>query len=88
MLVVTGENRLSGQSRDQTIRTLAQVGEPDHEVPDGPAEVIVARPRSLPARPGRPVITGPGQAHTHQHVSMAAEPLSLDASQAAGRTLE
>lgn len=35
VLVVAGENRLSGQSRDQSIQTLAQVGEPDMEVPNG-----------------------------------------------------
>ncbi len=35
VLVVAGENRLSGQSRDQTIQTLAQVGDPLHEVPNG-----------------------------------------------------
>lgn len=35
VLVVSGENRLSGQSRDSSIQTLAQVGDPDHEVPNG-----------------------------------------------------
>lgn len=35
VLVVAGENRLSGQSRDQSIQTLAQVGEPQAEVPNG-----------------------------------------------------
>jgi len=35
VLVVAGENRLSGQSRDQSIQTLAQVGEPEMEVPNG-----------------------------------------------------
>ncbi|RZT42093.1 thiolase family protein [Cupriavidus agavae] len=35
VLVVAGENRLSGQSRDQSVQTLAQVGEPDIEVPNG-----------------------------------------------------
>lgn len=35
VLVVAGENRLSGQSRDQSIQTLAQVGEPEVEVPNG-----------------------------------------------------
>jgi acetyl-CoA acetyltransferase len=35
MLVVAGENRLSGQSRDSSIQTLAQVGDADHEVPNG-----------------------------------------------------
>jgi acetyl-CoA acetyltransferase len=36
VLVVAGENRLTGQSRDAAIRTLAQVGHPDYEVPLGP----------------------------------------------------
>jgi len=35
VLVVAGENRLSGQSRDSAIQTLAQVGDPDYEVPNG-----------------------------------------------------
>ena len=35
VLVVAGENRLSGQSRDSSIQTLAQVGDQDHEVPNG-----------------------------------------------------
>src|ERR1700710_1362036 len=34
--VVGGENRLTGQSRDAAIQTLAQVGHPDYEVPLGP----------------------------------------------------
>jgi acetyl-CoA acetyltransferase len=36
MLVVAGENRLTGQSRDAAIQALAQVGHPDYEVPLGP----------------------------------------------------
>jgi acetyl-CoA acetyltransferase len=36
MLVVAGENRLTGQSRDASIQALAQVGHPDYEVPLGP----------------------------------------------------
>jgi acetyl-CoA acetyltransferase len=36
VLVVGGENRLTGQSRDAAIQTLAQVGHPDYEVPLGP----------------------------------------------------
>jgi acetyl-CoA acetyltransferase len=36
MLVVSGENRLTGQSRDASIAALAQVGHPDYEVPLGP----------------------------------------------------
>lgn len=36
MLVVAGENRLTGQARDNAMLTLAQVGHPDYEVPLGP----------------------------------------------------
>ncbi len=35
ILVVAGENRLTGQSRDSAIQTLAQVGEASYEVPLG-----------------------------------------------------
>lgn len=35
VLVVAGENRLTGQTRDASIQTLAQVGHPIHEVPLG-----------------------------------------------------
>jgi acetyl-CoA acetyltransferase len=35
VLVVGGENRLTGQSRDDAVKTLAGVGHPDHEVPLG-----------------------------------------------------
>lgn len=35
ILVVAGENRLTGQAVDASIQTLAQVGEPDTEVPNG-----------------------------------------------------
>jgi acetyl-CoA acetyltransferase len=35
ILVVAGENRLTGQSRDNAIQTLAQVGHIDYEVPLG-----------------------------------------------------
>ena len=35
VLVVAGENRLTGQSRDASIQTLAQVGHPRYEVPLG-----------------------------------------------------
>ncbi|GAC1421801.1 MAG: thiolase family protein [Candidatus Velthaea sp.] len=35
VLVVSGENRLTGQSRDAAIQTLAQVGHPRYEVPLG-----------------------------------------------------
>lgn len=35
VLVVAGENRLSGQQRDNAIATLAQVGDADYEVPNG-----------------------------------------------------
>jgi acetyl-CoA acetyltransferase len=36
ILVVAGENRLTGQSRDSAVQTLAQVGHPTYEVPLGP----------------------------------------------------
>src|SRR5262249_44198081 len=36
ILVVAGENRLTGQSRDAAVQTLAQVGHPIYEVPLGP----------------------------------------------------
>ena len=36
MLVVAGENRLTGQSRDASIQALAQVGHPVYELPLGP----------------------------------------------------
>ena len=35
VLVVAGENRASGQSRDSSIQTLAQVGDATHELPTG-----------------------------------------------------
>jgi acetyl-CoA acetyltransferase len=35
ILVVAGENRLTGQSRDDAVKTLAQVGHPVYEVPLG-----------------------------------------------------
>src|ERR1700733_9878907 len=36
VLVVGGENRLTGQSRDASIQALAQVGHPEYEMPLGP----------------------------------------------------
>src|SRR5512145_1647687 len=36
ILVVAGENRLTGQTRDAAVQTLAQVGHPAYEVPLGP----------------------------------------------------
>ena len=36
VLVVAGENRLTGQGRQSAIETLAQVGHPQYEVPLGP----------------------------------------------------
>ncbi len=36
ILVVAGENRMTGQSRDASVQTLAQVGHPVYEVPLGP----------------------------------------------------
>ncbi len=35
VLVAAGENRATGQSRDSSIQTLAQVGDADYEVPNG-----------------------------------------------------
>src|SRR5690606_13423689 len=35
ILVLAGENRLTGQAADTAIQTLAQVGEPQAEVPNG-----------------------------------------------------
>ncbi len=35
VLVVAGENRMTGQSRDAAVQVLAQVGHPDYEVPLG-----------------------------------------------------
>jgi len=35
VLVVAGENRLTGQSRDAAVQVLAQVGHPEYEVPLG-----------------------------------------------------
>ena len=149
ILVVAGENRLSGQSRDTSIATLAQVGHPALEVPVGAnvpayyallaaryleetgaseedlAELAVLMRRHARAHPGahlkaaitvedvmasRPIatplklldccpisdgacafvvsrrtdarsvaITGWGEGHTHQHVSMAPEDVALGA---------
>jgi acetyl-CoA acetyltransferase len=36
ILIVAGENRLTGPARDATVQTLAQVGHPRYEVPLGP----------------------------------------------------
>lgn len=36
ILVVAGENRLTGQARDSAMSTLAQVGHPEYEFPLGP----------------------------------------------------
>ena len=36
VLVVAGENRMTGQTRDAAMQTLAQVGHPEYEVPLGP----------------------------------------------------
>jgi acetyl-CoA acetyltransferase len=52
LLVVAGENRRSGQTPDQTISTLAQVGDPAHEVPNGgtvPAYYALVASRYLAA---------------------------------------
>jgi acetyl-CoA acetyltransferase len=58
VLVVGGENRLTGQSRDDAVKTLAGVGHPVHEVPLGasiPAYYALVAARHLFA-------TGAGQA--------------------------
>ncbi|WP_163849177.1 thiolase family protein [Pseudooceanicola aestuarii] len=50
VLVVAGENRLTGQSRDTSVQTLAQVGHPTAEVPTGatvPAYYALAAARYL-----------------------------------------
>lgn len=50
LLVVAGENRLTGQSRDSAIRTLAEVGHPTGELPLGatvPAYYALAASRYL-----------------------------------------
>lgn len=50
VLVVAGENRLTGQSRDTSVQTLAQVGHPTREVPTGatvPAYYALAAARYL-----------------------------------------
>ncbi len=50
VLVAAGENRLTGQSRDASIQTLAQVGHPQCEVPTGatiPAYYALAAARYL-----------------------------------------
>ena len=36
ILIVAGENRLSGEGSDRTVQTLAGVGHPDYETPFGP----------------------------------------------------
>lgn len=161
VLVVAGENRLTGQTRDQSIQTLAQVGDPQHEVPngasvpayyallanrylyetgcterdlaalsvlmrehainypgahltkpisvddvmaskpiatplkqldccpisDGAAAVIVSRDDAIPAGAPTVRISGGGQAHTHQHVSMAPDPVAIGATRAADTAL-
>ena len=51
VLVVGGENRLTGQSRDASIQALAQVGHPDYEVPLGPDARRPRRIRGADARP-------------------------------------
>ena len=47
VLVVGGENRLTGQSRDASIQALAQVGHPVYEVPLGPTIPGLLRPRGV-----------------------------------------
>lgn len=156
VLVVAGENRLSGQTTDDTLRSLAQVGHADYEVPFGAtipayyallassymhrygvreedlAELAVAMRRNAVLHPGAhyrdeitvadvmksrtiatplklldccPVsdggaafivsrdrtgatgvrIAGCGQAHTHQHVTMAGNEPQAGASESLAR---
>ncbi|MDF3834133.1 thiolase family protein [Cupriavidus basilensis] len=91
VLVVAGENRLSGQSRDQSIQTLAQVGEPDMEVPNGasvPAYYALLASRYLAetgmhadALSGFAVLMREHAAgHPDAHLR---EPMTLDAARAA-----
>jgi acetyl-CoA acetyltransferase len=151
VLVVAGENRLTGQSRDAAVATLSQVGEPTYELPFGPTiptyyalvasrymhrhgirerdlaelavamrrhaiehpdaqfhepltvdDVMASRAISTPLKlldccpvsdggaaivvsrdaavPGAIRIRGCGQAHTHQHVSAAADLTQFGAS--------
>jgi acetyl-CoA acetyltransferase len=159
VLVVAGENRLTGQSRDSAVQTLAQVGHPVYEVPLGAtipayyglvasrymhehgvseedlaalavqmrahacnhpgaqfrepitvADVMasraIARPLKIldccPVSDGGAAfvisrerlgeaavrIRGSGQAHTHQHVSVAPSLTSFGAAISAGQALE
>jgi len=158
VLVVGGENRLTGQTRDASIQTLAQVGHPVHEVPLGAtvpayyaliaarylhetgareedlaelpvlmrrnaarhpgahlrqaisvAEVMASRAIATPlkmadccpisdggaafvlsrdAPPGARVrITGAAQAHSHQHISVAASLSTFGAGESASQAL-
>lgn len=48
VLVVAGENRLTGQSRDSSIQSLAQVGDADFEVPNGASVPAWRALRDLP----------------------------------------
>jgi 3-oxoacyl-[acyl-carrier-protein] synthase III len=57
VLVLAGENRASGQSRDGAIQTLAQVGDADFEVPTGPRSWPTTR-----CRPRATCGTRPGEA--------------------------
>ena len=56
VLVVAGENRLTGQSRDSAIQTLAQVGDPDYEVVNGASIPPITRcsRRATCTSPGSP----------------------------------
>lgn len=158
LLVVAGENRLTGQSRDATMQTLAQAGHHRYEVPLGPtipgfyglvasrymhesgltgadlAELAVLMRRHASTHPGaqirepvsvedvlasKPIapplrlmdccpisdggaafivssepisphslrVCGASQAHTHQHISAAADLVSFGAKPAADRAL-
>ncbi len=71
VLVVGGENRLTGQSRDASIQALAQVGHPDYEVTARADHPRLLRPRrnALHARirrhAGRPRRIRGADARTH-----------------------
>ena len=47
MLVVAGENRLSGQGSDKTVQTLAEVGHPDFETPFGPTIPVILAGKTI-----------------------------------------
>lgn len=67
VLVVAGENRLTGQSRDAAVQALAQVGHPDYEVPLGatiPAYYGLVASRWIHERALAAGAPAPGEADT------------------------